>query len=147
MILQTLTDILPQLGIVPLFALAAANPGTTSAIMSGISSIFGGKSKRKEAREAAKRAKEEIQLRGDEDRKSAAYEAQLAEYYKRKEDDDFRAGALNYVNAARMDPYVGKTGYNARMLAFNSTMPAPQAATAPGWQQYSALPPPKPKGR
>ena len=79
-----------------------------SAILSGISGLFGGKSKKKQAEAEAKARLEEIKASGTEQRKTSLYEAQLAsaadEYGRERQRSAFK----NFGYAGKNDPYAQK---------------------------------------
>ncbi len=97
----------------PLIAAAVGAMGGTSGIVSGIlgglGSLFGGKSKKKQAEQDFKNqmalAKETAKVQGEEQRKTSKYETQLAsdvdEYSRARKRGAFK----NFAYSAPNDPY------------------------------------------
>jgi len=95
----------------PLAAFLATPVGQTvvSGILGGSSSLFGGKSKRKQAEQDFKNqmalAKEQAKQQGEEQRKTSRYEMELASAVDEYGRDRKRGAFKNFGYASENDPY------------------------------------------
>lgn len=115
------------------------------ALISGVATWLGNRSAEKQAKKDQKNRLKAIGVQGDETRRTALYEAMLADHYSQKNKYRKYAGALNYVGAANA---VGPSRYatlNSMRNYQSKNVPTdpgavPQPATvAPGVQPNSAL--------
>lgn len=116
----------------PLLAGLFTKATVGSAILSGISGLFGGRSKKKAAEAEAKARLEEIKAFGDQQRQTSLYEAQLAsaadEYGRERQRGAFK----NFGYAAKTDPYAqaAMQGYQQQWKPEDTKLklPAPNLA-------------------
>lgn len=113
----------------------AAATGGWSLVLEGISSYVQGRKERKESKEQSKRNLDQIRAEGDENRRSALYEAMLADYYLQKARYKKSQGLSNYTAFAKSQGGYKNAQANS-LLNFNSpykiqdpgaTPPTPQA--------------------
>lgn len=122
--------------------------GLLSGILGGLGSLFGGKSKRKQAKQDFKNQmalmKEQTKLQGEEQRKTSLYETQLAsavdEYGRARK----RGAFQNFGFASQNDPYAqtAMQGYQQvwkpedtklNLPGVTSAAPATPAPSTPGY--------------
>lgn len=87
-------------GVATSAALAVATGGW-SLVLEGISSYISGRKEEKRQKEQDKLTREQLRIRGDEDRRTSLYEAMLADYYTQKAKYQKAQGLANYTSFAR----------------------------------------------
>lgn len=126
------------------FAKTPLGGKVVSGILGGLSSLFGGKSKRKAAEQEQKykleQIKQEAKAVGDETRKTSLYEAQLAsaadEYGRARK----RGAFQNFGFAAENDPYASTMmqGYEQKWKPSDTKLVLPNV---PGATPTASVPP------
>lgn len=120
---------------------AFAGTSLGGSILSGIGGLFGGRSKRKQAEQDAKNqmalAKETAKVSGEENRKTALYEAQLASAADEYQRARHRGAASNFGFASANDPYAATAmqGYEQQWKPEDTQLKLPNV---PGTTQPQA---------
>ena len=111
-----------------------------TAIISGVSSWLGGRSKKKAAKKAAEEELKAQRLQGEEQRTTLAYQQTLKEWQDRKTRYNRKQGANNWTSYAKQNNSTVGPGMSALLNHVSAPPPAPGAMPAPpGSPQGGAL--------
>src|SRR5688572_21051582 len=114
---------------IPLLAGLFTKKALGGAILSGLSGLFGGRSKKKAAEAEAKARLEEIKASGDQQRQTALYQTQLESAVDEYGRERQRGAFKNFGFAGKTDPYAqaAMQGYEQVWKPEDTKLKLPQA--------------------